>query len=158
DMILDIHGGVKSRRALADELSRALAAASQTPPVDVTALSNELLSLRTRLNDTAHALHATRDPWNVSIYEARARLDAMPATATSALRFRGDQIRALTWPAYDAATANLRGWLELGGLTVNRSPWAAAPLDSPDAALRALDDVQAVRTDIPELRALISAA
>ncbi len=158
DMILDIHGGVRSRRALADDLARSLAAASQAAPVDVTALSTELATLRARLNDTARALHVPRDPWAVTIYGARARLDELPRTAATVLRFRGDQIRAMGRPRFDVAMASLRRWLELGGLRLPASSWAAAPIDTPDAALGALDDVRALAAQTPTLHALLRQA
>ena len=158
DMILDIHGGVRSRRALADDLARSLAAASQAAPVDVTALSAELATLRGRLNDTARALHAQREPWAVTVYGARARLDELPPAAATAIRFRGDQVRAMGRPVFDDAVAKLRSWLELGGLRLPASAWAAAPIDTPDAALQALDDVRALQQQIPALRSLLTQA
>jgi hypothetical protein len=70
DLVLDLHGGVGSRRHVAQALATALATNASIARPDLAADHRALEKRRRDLNDHVDALDETRQPWNVSFFEA----------------------------------------------------------------------------------------
>jgi very-short-patch-repair endonuclease len=162
DLVLDLHDGAGSKRKLAADLARTLAATASIAKPDMTAAQEELIRNRRVLVDRTDALHAPRRPWDVSVYDIFARLTGLPATVSSAHRLSGQTLTDLDAAAIGQARADLEAFAGLGGLAVSPSstPWAAAftagTITTPDAAQAALTTARALagRT-LPETTALL---
>jgi very-short-patch-repair endonuclease len=146
ELVLDLHGGVGSRRAFAQMIGQALDASRNAPRLDNDAELQLVERRRDQLNAYVQALHGRRAPWNVSVYDMRAQLLGLEPARTE-FRFRGAVIEALGQAAARQAAEDLRAYARLGGLTLQASgsPWASSPIVSADEvrqADQALDEVR----------------
>ncbi|HEX3721293.1 MAG TPA: DUF4011 domain-containing protein, partial [Nitrolancea sp.] len=136
DLVLDLHDGIASRRKLAQDFARTLHNTGHTLPVDRHAAERQVEGERKRLNEHAAALHAKRDPWDISVFEARAELLGLPDAARSDIRFRGNQLQQLDAETYSTVSNELGRYAGLGGFSVaeSESPWAGVTIRSADEA------------------------
>jgi hypothetical protein len=160
ELVLDLHGGVSSRRAFAQMIGQALDASRNAPRLDNDAELQLVERRRDQLNAYVLALHNRRDPWNVSVYDMRAQLLGLEAARTE-FRFRGAAIEALGQAAARQAAEDLAYYARLGGLTMQASgsPWASSPIVSAEEvrqADQALDEVR--RQALPAARGLLERA
>jgi very-short-patch-repair endonuclease len=145
DLVLDLHEGAGSKRKLAADLARTLAIAASIPKPDMTAGQEALVRHRRALAGRAEALHAPREPWGISVYDAHSGLSGIPATATSAQRLPAEALTRLDGRTFRQARADLESFIGLGGLAISAatSPWAGAfaagTITTADAARAALD-------------------
>ena len=140
--MLDLHGGVSSRRKVAESLAAALAANTRLARPNYEAEHRLLQARREELNARVEALHALRAPWRLSFFDAQSRLLGLDPTAATPVRFRGSTLNVLNEQAMEAAADHLRVYAGLGGLTLpsSGSPWAGAEVVSAEQA----HDVQAL--------------
>ena len=160
DLVMDLHGGVTSKRRLAADIAHTLEQMRNTPAVDAAYLHHRLTSSREALTDHAAALHEVRDPWGVSIFEVDERLLALGDAPAAGLRFAGARLRDL-----DAATVRvLRDELvEWAGLTAALrgagSPWAGAVVETERDAQDVLDLLGDLTAEtVPDAAAQLDAA
>jgi very-short-patch-repair endonuclease len=150
DLVLDLHDGAGSKRKLAADLARTLAATASITKPDMTAAQEKLVRNRRVLVDRDDALHTPREPWDVSVYDIFARLTGIPATVRSEQRLSGQTLTDLDAAAIRQARADLEEFAGLGGLTISpaSTPWAAAfaadTITTPDAAQAALRTARAL--------------
>jgi hypothetical protein len=149
DLVMDLHDATLSKRQLAQNISRTLAAASHIPLPDVSATHATLTARRETLRRRVQSLHAQRDPWGMSVYEAQSRTLAIQEDGHTAWRLAGDELKALDAASYAAAREELRDYAGLGGLTADADgPWhlarAAGAISSPDRAQAALASVSSL--------------
>lgn len=145
ELVLDLHGAVISRRAFAQEIGRALERSRQVPATDDGASLHQLERRRSELNAYATALHRTREPWGISIFQARAELIGLQS-ASNSFRLRGRHIENLGGQPASQIEEALADYVRLGGLRAmsGRSPWSqssVADADEVQVAFAALDDV-----------------
>jgi DNA polymerase III epsilon subunit family exonuclease len=150
DLVLDLHGGVGSRREVAQRLNAALATNAQIARPRLEAEHRLLETRRAELNAHVEALHAKREPWGVSVFEAQTRLLALGDSSPTHVRFRGPQLEALSDDAIERAKEELRAYVGLGGLTLADSglPWARGNVVSADEARAAQSLVDTLLTDL----------
>jgi len=146
ELVLDLHDGVASRRAFAQMIGRALDASRNAPRLDNGAELQRTERRRDQLNGYVHALHGTREPWGMSVYDMRARLLGLEPARTE-FRLRGAALQGLGGAAARQAAEDLAQYARLGGLTlVSRgSPWAESPIISAEEARRADEVLDEVR-------------
>jgi very-short-patch-repair endonuclease len=96
---------------------------------------------RDELNDAVAAIHEPREPWEISFFDAEARLLAIPESSASDVRFRRDALASLTADAYLASRERLENYVARGGLQLRTSgsPWATADIRTPEQASGARD-------------------
>lgn len=160
DLVLDLHGGVSSRRAFAASVGQALASSRTAPRLDNHAELGYVERRRDELNTYVRRLHEKREPWGLSVYEVRAELLALD-DAQDPIRFRGAAIEALGKEAAERAQQDLAEYARLGGLALatSGSPWAQAPVVSAEEvqqAHSALDQLR--RYAYPTARSLLERA
>jgi very-short-patch-repair endonuclease len=160
ELVLDLHDGVASRRAFAQMIGRALDASRTAPRLDNGAELQRTERRRDQLNGYVRALHGTREPWGMSVYDMRARLLGLEPTRTE-FRLRGTALQGLGGAVARQAAEDLTQYARLGGLTlVSRdSPWAQSPIISDEEARQAdevLDEVR--RHALPATLALLRRA
>jgi len=146
DLVLDLHGGVSSRRAFAQAIGRVVAASRTVPRIENGAELRKVEKRRDELNGYVEAIHQQREPWGLSVYEIRSRLVALKA-AQHEIRFRGPTIEMLGANEAREIEEELSEYARLGGLTLasGGSPWAHSPIVSSD-------DVQQAHAVLDELR------
>jgi very-short-patch-repair endonuclease len=160
DLVLDLHGGVTSRRAFAQSVGQALAASRNAPPVDNGWELERTQKRRAQLNAYVQALHCEREPWGVSVYQVRAQLLGLEHAATS-LRFHGQAIEKLTGAVARQAEEDLAEFSRLGGMTLaaSGSLWRSSPIVSTDEVQRASETLDEVRRHaLPNARAVLTRA
>jgi len=152
ELVLDLHDGVASKRKLAQDLAKALADAASIGVPDVAGVHQTLVRRRADLVRHDQALHTSRRPWGISLYDAQARLIGVPEPLRSAQRLRGQELEALGADAYDEVRQMLREYANLGGLRLSAatSPWAAAltagTVPTPAEAQAALNAASGIST------------
>jgi very-short-patch-repair endonuclease len=146
DLVLDLHGGIGSRRQFAATIGNALAATRSAPRVDRSQQQHTLEKRRDELNAYVSALHEGRAPWGVTLYEIRAELLALADFDTD-LRLKGEALTRLDNDAAAAIEENLSEYARLNGfsLGLSASPWAHATVVSVEEAQRANGLVEELR-------------
>jgi hypothetical protein len=146
DLVLDLHGAT-SRRQVAQSLARTMETNAEIPRQDLDQEHRRLEARRRELSVWAEALHEKREPWGVSLFDARARLLAAGEEVTTDVRIRDAQLRDLTASTLERAREDLREFVRLGGLhATSSSPWAGAPITSKEQGKRARDVVDDLAT------------
>jgi very-short-patch-repair endonuclease len=161
DLVLDLHGGVGSRRQVAQALATALTTNASIPRPDVSQTHRTLEGRRDELNHRAKALHAPREPWNISFFEAQALALRLPDQDTTTHRFRGPTLETLSAETREEARENLRRYVELGGLGLadSGSPWRTASVVSSEGAQAAQGLVERLRWEtLPRVTERLEAA
>jgi REase_MTES_1575/AAA domain/Protein of unknown function (DUF4011) len=149
DLVLDVYDGASNKRRLAQELGAALDRASDAEDPDTAAIERTVSDRRTRLVEHVSALHAKRDPWGVSAFDAQialARLSARPTPPTSHVRLHGDALLGISRERVAELSQSLTEAASLGAWTSGQDddPWYAARVTSPDEAARALEIVSSL--------------
>lgn len=160
ELVLDLHGGVSSRRAFAESVGHALAVSRNAPRLDNDWELQRVERRREQLNAYVQTLHRRRDPWGLSVYEIRAQLLGLGQASTE-FRFRGQAVERLSRAVARQAEEDLARYARLGGLTLaaTGSPWARSPIVSAEEARHAdeaLDEIR--RHAFPATRALLERA
>jgi hypothetical protein len=160
DLVLDLHGGVSSKRKVAEALNEALTRNASLIKPEVASLHRILVRRRNQLNDYADALHEQRAPWQISFFEARAELPALSGSARTDIRFRGSVLESLGAEGLANATEVLKDYVGLGGLQLrySGSPWARATVVSEAEARECRVEVETLRSHFPEVLANLDRA
>ena len=155
DLVLDLHGGVSSKRQVAQSLAQALHTNATIAQPELSHEHQRLEARRRELNEWKAALHEKREPWGLSLFAAEERLLALGEEAETEVRLRGQKLHALTADGLERAREQLREFVGLGGLhAASASPWAGSPITTREEVERALDlvDDLALRTLEPAAR------
>jgi very-short-patch-repair endonuclease/DNA polymerase III delta prime subunit len=146
DLVLDLHGGIGSRRAFAATIGVALAASRTAPRVEREQEQRKLERRRDELNEYVRVLHEERMPWGISLYELRAQLLALRGFE-SELRLSGEVLAGLGREAVAAIEEDLSEYARLDGFTLASSgrPWAQANVVSAEEAQQANTLVEELR-------------
>jgi very-short-patch-repair endonuclease len=160
DLVLDLHGGVSSKRKVAEALNEALARNANLVKPKVEDLHRILARRREQLNEHSEALHRERAPWQISFFEAQAQLLELPESAASAIRFRGQILENLGERELAHAVEILQAYVGSGGLQLRHSdsPWARATVVSEEGARERQAEVESLRRQLPDVFANLSRA
>lgn len=140
DLVLDLHGGISSKRQVAQSLARALHTNTTIAEPELSHEHRRLEARRRELNDWEVALHEKREPWDLSLFTAEERLLALSEEAETDVRLRGPSLHALTADGLEHAREQLREFVGLGGLhAASASPWAGSPITTREEVQRGLD-------------------
>ena len=140
DLVLDLHGGVSSKRQVAQSLAAALQTNATITQPELMREHQRLEARRSALNDWDEALHERREPWDLSLFAAEERLLALGDVAETSVRLRGARLHALTADRIERAREDLRELVGLRGLdAVSTSPWATSPITTREQVERALE-------------------
>jgi len=136
DLILNLHGGVSSRRQTAQALALALTNNAQLPKPELGGVHRRLEQKRSQLSERDEALHDRRSPWGISFFEVQSCLLGLPGESETEFRFRGQDLERLSDSVIESAEQDLDAYIGLGGLALSRSgsAWAKATVVSPEEA------------------------
>lgn len=150
-LVLDLHGGVTSKRRFAEELGEALERIGATPAPDVDDVHHRLETTRAALVAYEQALHEVRQPWNVSLWDVQARLLAY-GNRHPLMTLRGARLAALDADAARTARDVLAEWADLAEPFLDgRSPWTGAAVDTDAQASQALELAEGLAEDVAPL-------
>jgi very-short-patch-repair endonuclease len=151
DLLLDMHDGQKKRAPFAAELMQAIRKHGALPTQDLIEPHRALVNTRDQLGARTHAQHMTREPWGLSIYDARVRVAGLPEAAASDLRLTRDELTGVGAEVMRDARERLRRWHALDAVGIRRAdgPWArsgvSTPNESADAAGAAREALRVLR-------------
>ena len=145
--VMDLHGGVPSRRKLAQQLSESLTDIPQTPAVNQQGLHKDLEKCRRQLSAYTDALHQKREPWGLSYFEVLSGLlesDALEhppgETVEPLIWFPSSTLARLDEARTQQVQQDLKDWIDLSeSLRSGGSPWAGAKISSKEEARSTYD-------------------
>ena len=144
DLVMDCHGGFKSRREFSRGLADAMQRIGSTPAGEYGDLHRELSSSRQVLVDHTSAMHQRRDPWGISAFEVQGRLMAIPEGARTNLRLPREKLETLDLDGLRALQVDVQQWIDLEGpWLARRYPcWGGAAVTTVDEVRRLLELVR----------------
>ena len=144
-LVMDMHGGVTSRRDFARGLKDSLERVRAIPAYDDSGLSDRLMERREALREHSAAVHDLRDPWKLSVYQMRVRLlecaKLIPVGCHAGLLLSPEMARALDHRTIEPFLREIKEWTDLGGhkLADDHPAWARSSIDTRESAREALD-------------------
>ena len=141
DLVMDMHGGVTSRRDFARTLNDSLEHVATIPARDYSALHRGLQEHRELLIANDAALHEPREPWKLNVFHVRERLLAIPEAARTQLRLSTKATRALDSNGFERLAGEVQEWVDLGGhaLAENHPEWSRSIITTIDGARESFD-------------------
>ncbi len=132
--VMDLHGGISSRKELARQFNQSITDISQSPPVDRQDLHRQLQEARDELTGYSEALHQEREPWGVSYFDVLARLLSLRESKSPGdnrpqppFQFSPSALAELDEATTLQVRRDLKDWADLSEpLRSGRSPWAGA--------------------------------
>jgi len=157
-LVMDLHGGISSKRAVAEQLGASLSAVRATPLQDFTELHHILESSRAHLRAYDEALHRRWEPWDVSMWEVQVRLLGIAGSLDFGIRFDRPTLDGLISAVRIDVIDTLREWAERTvDFRQNKTPWTGTLIRTNED----VDTVSAIVGDVahraaPEVSAQIS--
>ena len=150
DLVMDCHGGFKSRREFSRGLADAMQRIGSTPERDYSQVHRDLSVRKQELVGYAEALHRQRAPWNISAFEVQAQLLEIPEGARDVPRLPAEKVNALDRDGLRELQRDAQQWIDLEGpwLSERYPAWAGAKPDSPDQVRHLLDLVHRILEEL----------
>lgn len=159
DLVLDLHGGVKNKRQLAQLLGESLTKVGSVPEPHVGDVHRNLVTRREALNVHAQAMHQKRVPWGLSVYELQALISAADDAHRLSIRLPDAVVNRLTPDVRRDVREAIGEWVDLGGcrLRPETTPWASSKIRTVEDARAAYDAAEGVaHKSLPEARRRLS--
>ena len=149
ELVMDMHGGVTSRRDFAHTLNASLEQIATIPQQDHSSLHGRLQDRRDSLNSSDSALHDVRDPWGLSVFSMRERLLAIPEAARTETRLSTETARNLDAAGFEILAGEIQEWTDLDShlLKKKHPEWSRSSITTADSARRAYDLVGDIGTN-----------
>ena len=96
DLVMDCHGGFKSRREFSRGLADAMQRIGSTLGTDYSVVHRDLSDRKQEMVGYAEVLHRQRGPWNISAFEVQAQLLEIPEEVRNVPRLPAEKVNALT--------------------------------------------------------------
>ena len=144
DLLMDCHGGFKSRREFSRGLAEAVQRVRSTPAPDYSELHLELSQNKQALVNHAGALHTRRNPWDISAFEVQTQLLEIPEGARTTLGLSREKLNGLDRNGLRELQREVQEWIDLEGpwLSERYPNWAGVAPASTDDVRRLLDLVR----------------
>ena len=145
-LVMDMHGGVTSRRDFRATLEDSLNRVAAIPEQDCSALHDRLQERREVLTTFSAALHEPRNPWKLSVFDMRNRLLALPKAAHTQQRLSAETARTIDSQGFHGLAGEIEEWVHRGGhaLAEDHPEWSRSCITAAEEARRAFD----VATDL----------
>ena len=146
DLVMDCHGGFKSRREFSRGLADAMQRIGSTPERDYSGVHRDLSDRKQEMVGYAEVLHRQRAPWNISAFEVQAQLLEIPEDVRNVPRLPAEKVNALDREGLRLLQRDVQQWIDLEGAWLSeRYPgWAQVRPESTDQVRRILDLIHAV--------------
>ena len=141
ELVMDMHGGVASRRDFARTLNESLEHIATIAVQDHSSLHGRLRERRDSLNGNDAALHDVRAPWGLSVFNMRERLLLIPTDARTEMRLSTDAAQSFDAEGFESLAGEIKEWTDLDShlLAENHPEWSRSSITSADSARRAYD-------------------
>ena len=158
DLVMDCHGGFKSRREFSRGLAEAIQRIRSTPEGRYSDLHRDLSRNKRVLVDHAETMHALREPWGISAYDVQAQLLAIPEGARTHPGLPKEKLGRLNQDGLRDLQRDAQQWIDLEGpwLSARYPNWAGASPDSADEVRRLLDLVRSLLQELPQCHSSLS--
>lgn len=136
--IMDLHGGLGSRKELARQLRESLDEFGYIPHKEDEELHRQLLHSRRELSGFAEALHEEPEPWGMSFFEVQSQLLeernlglSDGASPQAPLEFQPSVLAKINRERAQKIRSDLQDWVDLTDpLRSGRSPWTGAQIST----------------------------
>ena len=147
-LLMDAHGGIKSKREFARLMADSIRSIRSIPEQDHSVMHERLSELRRELLSHDEAMHQPRAPWNVTLYEVQGGIMGAPQEALALEGMPPDRARGLDREAVDRLMRDARKWVDLGGHRLNADypEWARSNISRTEEAQEALRLVRELST------------
>ena len=151
DLILDAHGGVKSKREFAQNMADSIRTIGSIPEQNQINLHRALSGRRRELVEHDELMHKAREPWNISLYEVQAELISIPVEARTAASMPSEAAGQLD---VDSLTDGIQEWVRLGGVNLdkNHPEWSRLSISTQLEARDAYDLARRMDSEYAALR------
>ena len=159
NLVMDAHGGIRSKREFAQSLAETMREIRATPLQDYTDLHQRLKETRGQLIAHSQAMHENREPWNISFFEVQHRLIGASGPLLSISAMASDRARALDRANVEQLLREAQEWVDLRGHeVVSQYPeWAASEVSTPEDARDALSLIRTLSPAVlPETRRAVA--
>lgn len=158
DLVMDMHGGVTSKRQMAADIASTLDKLGRTSRANLDEVHRTLENTRQHLLEHVRALHTTRHPWGVSVYDVQTRLVEIGDDVATNLRFTASRLEDLDADATRDARELLGEYVDLATpILEGRTGWAGARVHTERDAREALDLVSDLaHQTLPDTRAKLA--
>ena len=160
DLVMDCHGGFKSRREFSRGLAEAIQRIRSTPEGSYSDLHRGLSQNKQVLVGHREALHTRRESWGISAYEVQTQLLEIPEGARNTPSLPREKSSQLNRDGLRDLQMEAQQWIDLEGpwLSVRYPYWAGASPDSADDVRRLLDLIHSlVQRLLPQRHSDLSA-
>lgn len=160
DLVMDLHGGVTSRREFASHLSASLDHVATIPAQDHTELHGRLQNRRDELLADKAAVHDQREPWKLSVFEMRQRVLGIPVEACTESRLSSTSALGVDRESFERLSSQITEWIDLAGhdLPISHPEWSRSTIETAQEAQDAFELVRGLASDqLPEARSAIAA-
>ena len=161
DLVMDAHGGIKSKREFAQSLADSMRSIRSVPDQDHSNLHGGLAERRHQLMKHHAAMHEFREPWNVALYDVQAEMLGAPTHVLPTRPMPSDKARQANREAINRLSQDVQEWLDLGGNSLNADhpEWARSNVSSLETAREALELLRALATvTLPQTRSTVTSA
>ena len=155
ELVMDMHGGITSRRDFAQNLSQTLNQVSSIPAQDNSELHLRLLRSRDSLIAHEAALHEPRFPWQLSVYNIQTMLLEIPEVCRTAIGLSAEAARGLDKKGFSEIARAIDEWVSLEGQLFSKqySEWDWTTITTTEESSRAFDLIQDISSKyLPEAR------
>ena len=155
NLVMDIHGGVKSKREFAQSIDASMRNIMSIPESDNSALHHNLSRLKTELIDYEDAVHSLRPAMDMSAYEMFTKLIGAPSSLQNVPQLPSSDAKAINRQGMNRLMENIREWIDLGGPELHSQypEWDRSNINTPEDARRAFDLVRELTLSIlPDAR------
>ena len=150
DLVMDCHGGFKSRREFSRGLAEAIQRIGSTPMGEYVDLHRQLSQSKQVLVEHAGALHRRREPWDVSAFQVQTELMEIPEGARTGLRLPREKVNQLSRDELRELQRDVQQWIDLEGpwLAKRYPNWAGAAPSSPNEVRVLLELVRSLLQEL----------
>lgn len=162
DLLLDMHDGQKGRGPFAAALNQSIRSSGRLPLLDLTESQNALVAARDKLSARTRAQHVVREPWGISVFDARIALAGVTSVSACDLRLDPQTLQLVTKQTMGGARENMGRWFQFDaiGIAAAGGSWSRSPVrcesdsqQAAEAARAALEAVRAARVAVPSFAA-----
>ena len=160
ELVMDAHGGIKSKREFARSMAESMRAVRTVPLQDYSDLHGRLRDTRAQLINHVEAMHEIREPWNVSLYDVQEKLLAAPWQIAASTGMTSAKARELDRAKVDQLMREVQEWTDLRGQELDSlyPEWSHCNVNTPEEAREALSLVRKLSTlALPDTRASVLA-
>ena len=161
ELVMDMHGGITSRRDFAQNLSKSLDQVSSIPVQDNSEIHQQLRRSRETLIAHDSALHIRRLPWKLSVFEVQTRLLGIPEACETVMRLSAEAARSFDSDGFEEIVRAIEEWIDLEGhLFAKQYPeWDLTTITTNEESRKTFDLVEDISSKyLPEAREALFAA